>query len=53
MGYIPNKQLSYAILSNVMDYVVPEIRELIDPDDPQNKLDIKFFLEHVFNTIIS
>lgn len=50
-GYIPAKNLYFAVLSNVMNYVPKEMKDKIDVSKPENQLDISHFTKHVFNAI--
>jgi CubicO group peptidase (beta-lactamase class C family) len=50
-GYIPSKKLYYAVLSNVMSYVPKEIEAQIDMDKVENQLDIRYFIQHIYNAI--
>lgn len=50
-GYVPNKGLYYAVLSNVMNYIPEEMKGQIDLTDPKNQLDIHYFTQAIFNAI--
>lgn len=50
-GYIPAKNLYFAVLSNVMNYIPKEMKDKIDVSKPENQLDISYFTKHVFNSI--
>ena len=46
-GCIPNKNLYFAVLSNVMNYVPKEFEGKIDMSKPENQLDIFYFIKYV------
>lgn len=50
-GYVPAKNVYYAILSNVMDYVPDEMKDKVDLTNPNNQLDIFFFTQAILNAI--
>lgn len=50
-GFIPNKNLYYAVLSNVMHYVPEEMKDKVDLSDPKNQLDIHYFTQSIFRAI--
>lgn len=50
-GFIPNKGLYYAVLSNVMNYIPDEMKDKIDLSNPKNQLDIHYFTQSIFNSI--
>lgn len=50
-GYIPSKNLYFAVLSNVMNYIPEEMKDKIDMDNPKNQLDIYYFIKTIFKNI--
>jgi hypothetical protein len=50
-GCIPKKDLCFAVLSNVMDYIPKEMEGKIDIRRPENQLDIQHYLAHIFKAI--
>lgn len=50
-GYIPNKSLYFAILSNIMVNIPNEIKNNIDSTKPENQLDIFYFREAILRAI--
>lgn len=50
-GCILSKNLCFAVLSNVMDYVPEDMQGKIDPTVKENQLDIQHFLQHIFQAI--
>lgn len=50
-GYIPSKNLYFAVISNVMNYIPKEMQDKIDMKHPANQLDIFNFTNYVFNAI--
>ncbi len=50
-GYIPSKNLYFAVLSNVMNYVPKEMQDKIDMEKVENQLDIAYFTKHIFDSI--
>ncbi len=50
-GYIPAKNLYYAVLSNMMVYIPKEQKHALDINAPENKLDIIHFIKHLHNAI--
>ncbi|PCJ22928.1 MAG: penicillin-binding protein [Rickettsiales bacterium] len=50
-GYIPAKNLYFTVLSNVMDYIPPQMKGKIDKTKSVNQLDIRYFMQCIFNTI--
>lgn len=50
-GYIPAKNLYYAVLSNVMNYIPKELKGEIDMNKVDNQLDIHYFTQHIFKAI--
>ncbi len=50
-GYIPSKNLYFAVISNVMNYIPKDMIEKIDMNQPINQLDIFYFINHIFNAI--
>lgn len=49
-GCIPNKNLYFAVLSNVMNYVPKEFEGKIDMSKPENQLDIFYFIKYVLGS---
>ncbi len=50
-GYIPSKNLYFAVLSNVMNYVPKEMQDKVDMKKVENQLDIAYFTRHIFESI--
>jgi D-alanyl-D-alanine carboxypeptidase len=50
-GYIPAQKLSYAVISNIMNYVPKEMQGKVDMSLPENQLDIHFFTQSIFKAI--
>lgn len=50
-GCIPKKDLCFAVLSNIMDYIPKEMEGKIDIKLPENQLDIQHYLAHIFKAI--
>jgi D-alanyl-D-alanine carboxypeptidase len=50
-GCILNKNVCFAVLSNVMDYIPKEMQGKVDLTRVENQLDIMYFLKHVFKVI--
>ena len=50
-GCIPKKNICFAVLSNVMDYIPKEMRDKIDIAKVENQLDIQHFIQHIFKAI--
>ncbi len=53
VGYIPSKDLYFAILSNVVVQVPDEIKPTIDLSKVVNQLDISYFREAIINSVIN
>lgn len=50
-GCVVNKNLCYAVLSNVMNYVPKEMKDKIDMTKTVNQLDIIHFTKHVLKSL--
>lgn len=50
-GCIPEKQVCFAVLSNVMNHIPKEIMDQIDMENPANQLDIIYFTKHVLKSL--
>ncbi len=50
-GCIPNKNLCFAVLSNVMEYVPKEMQGKIDLSKTENKLGIHHFVQNILKSI--
>lgn len=50
-GYIANKNIYFAVLSNVMNYIPKEMEDKIDMNNPKNQLDIHFFTHEIIKAI--
>lgn len=50
-GCILNKNLCYAVLSNVMNYVPKEMQDKVDMTKSANQLDIIYFTKHVLKSL--
>ena len=50
-GYMPSKNLYFAVLSNVMNYVPKEMQDKIDMKKVENQLDIAYFTKYIFDSI--
>lgn len=49
-GYVPSKNLYFAVLSNVMNHIPENMKDKIDLADPNNHLDIHYFTQAVLNS---
>jgi CubicO group peptidase (beta-lactamase class C family) len=52
LAYIPKKKASIAILSNVYPHVPEGLEGEIDNTNPENQIDIFYFLKTIINTIL-
>ncbi len=52
-GYIPAKNLYFAVLSNVMEYIPSQLQNLFNLEKPCNQLDIKYFLKYIIENLYS
>jgi D-alanyl-D-alanine carboxypeptidase len=50
-GCIPKKDICYAVLSNVMNYVPKEMQDKVDMNNEANQLDIIYFTRHVLKSL--
>ncbi|NRB11457.1 MAG: beta-lactamase family protein [Rickettsiaceae bacterium] len=50
-GYIPAKNLYFAVISNVMTYIPENLKDKIDVTKPENQLDIIYFVRNVLNRL--
>jgi D-alanyl-D-alanine carboxypeptidase len=50
-GYLPNKKISYAIISNAMFYIPDALKDKIDIKLPSNQLDILYFRDFILNGV--
>ncbi len=50
-GYIPSKDLYFAVLSNVMNYVPKDMQDKVDMKKVENQLDIAYFTKYIFDSI--
>ena len=50
-GCILNKNLCFAVLSNIMNYVPKEMQGKVDMTKTENQLDIIYFIKHVLNSL--
>ena len=50
-GCIPKKNICFAVLSNVMDYIPKEMKDKVDLDKAENQLDIYHFVQHILKAI--
>ena len=50
-GCIPKKNVCYAVLSNVMDYIPKEMQGKVDTTKAANQLDILHYTKHVLNSL--
>ena len=50
-GCVPNKNLCFAVLSNVMNYVPKEMQDKIDMTKEENQLDIIHYTKHVLKSL--
>lgn len=50
-GCIPKKNICFATLSNVMDYIPKEMQDKVDLTKEENKLDIRHYIYHVLHSI--
>jgi len=50
-GYIPSRNLYFAVLSNVMNYVPKEMQDKVDMKKVENQLDIAYFTRYIFDSI--
>jgi CubicO group peptidase (beta-lactamase class C family) len=50
-GYVPEKNLYFAILSNIMVQIPAEMKNKIDPNNVENQLDILYFREAILKTL--
>ncbi len=49
-GYVPAKNLYFAVLSNIMDYIPENMKDKIDLADPNNQLDIHYFTQSILSS---
>lgn len=50
-GYVPARDIYFAVLSNVMEYIPPQLSTLFNLERPCNQLDIKYFLKYVIENL--
>jgi D-alanyl-D-alanine carboxypeptidase len=50
-GCIPKKNICFAVLSNVMDYIPKEMQDKVDIAKVENQLDILHFVQYIFKAI--
>ena len=50
-GYMPSKNLYFAVLSNVMNYVPKDMQDKVDMKKVENQLDIAYFTKYIFDSI--
>ncbi|MCP5369990.1 MAG: serine hydrolase [Rickettsiaceae bacterium] len=50
-GYIPAKNLYFAVLSNVMEYIPTQLENFFNLEKPCNQLDIKYFLKYIIENL--
>lgn len=50
-GCVPKKNVCFAVLSNVMDYIPKEMQGKIDTTKTVNQLDILHYTKHVLNSL--
>jgi D-alanyl-D-alanine carboxypeptidase len=50
-GCILSKDLCYAVISNVMNYIPKEMKDKIDMTKKENQLDIIYFVKHVLKSL--
>jgi len=50
-GCIPKKNICFAVLSNVMEYIPKEMRDKMDIAKVENQLDIHHFIQHILKAI--
>jgi len=50
-GCIPKKNVCYAVLSNIMEYIPKEMQDKIDTTQTVNQLDILHYTKHVLNSL--
>lgn len=50
-GCILNKNLCFAVLSNIMNYVPKEMQDKVDMTKSENQLDIIYFTKHILKSL--
>ena len=50
-GCVLNKNLCFAVLSNIMNYVPKEMQDKVDMTKTENQLDIIYFTKHILKSL--